>query len=90
MKKCKPDTQRRIVDAKRNPEGGEGVKYLLEKRIKLKPGSYRICLGLTEENFQKEIDSNLLEGKTSILEFKSVYQRDRVSGYTFYKGIHDF
>jgi exonuclease I len=45
---------------------------------------------LTEENFQKEIDINLLEGKTSILEFNPVYQRDRVSGYTFYKGIHDF
>jgi hypothetical protein len=90
MARGKPDTQPRIIDAKRNPEGGEGVKYLLEKTIKLKPGSYRICLGLTEENFQKEIDINLLEGKTSILEFNPVYQRDRVSGYTFYKGIHDF
>jgi len=90
MAKGKPDTQQKIIDAKRNPEGGEGVKYLLEKTIKLKPGSYKICLGLTEENFQKEIDINLLEGKTSILEFNPVYQRDRVSGYTFYKGIHDF
>jgi hypothetical protein len=90
MAKGNPDTQKRTVDAERNPEGGEGVKYLLEKRIKLKPGSYKICLGLTEENVQKEIDINLLEGKTSILEFNPVYQRDRISGYTFYKGIHDF
>jgi hypothetical protein len=90
MAKGKPDTQQRIVDAKRNPEGGGGVKYLLEKRIKLRPGSYKIYLGLTEENFQKEIDINLLEGKTNILDFTPVYQRDRISGYTFYKGIHDF
>ena len=90
MAKGRPDTQQRIVDAKRNPEGGEGVKYLLAKRITLKPGSCKICLGLTEENVQKEIDINLIEGKTNILEFKPVYQRDRVSGYTFYKGIHDF
>jgi hypothetical protein len=90
MAKGKPDTQQKIIDSKRNPEGGEGVKYLLDKRIKLKPGSYKIYLGLTEENFQKEIDINLIEGKTSILEFTPVYQRDRVSGYTFYKGIHDF
>ena len=90
MAKGNPDTQQRIVDAEKNPEGGEGVKYLLEKRIKLKPGSYKICLGLTEEKFQKEIDINLLKGKANILEFKPVYQRDRVSGDTFYKGIHDF
>ena len=90
MAKGRPDTQQKIIDAKRNPEGGEGVKYLLEKTIKLKPGRYEIYLGLTEENFQKEIDINLIEGKTSILEFNPVYQRDRVSGYTFYRGIHDF
>jgi hypothetical protein len=90
MAKGRPDTEQRIVDFKRNPEGGEGVKYQLEKRIKLKPGSYKIYLGLTEENFQKEIDISLLEGKTSILDFTPIYQRDRVSGYTFYKGIHDF
>ncbi len=90
MAKGKPDTQQRIVDSKRNPEGGEGVKYLLEKRIRLQAGSYKICLVLTEENVQKEIDINLIEGKTNILDFTPVYQRDRVSGYTFYKGIHDF
>jgi len=90
MAKGKPDTQQRIVDTERNPEGGEGIKYLLEKKIKLNPGSYKICLGLTEEKFQKEIDIKLLKGKTNILEFKPVYQRDRVSGNTFYKGIHDF
>jgi hypothetical protein len=90
MAKGTPDTQKRTVDFKRNPEGGEGVKYLLEKRIKLKPGRYKIYLGLTEENFQKEMNINLIEGKTSILEFKPVYRRDGTSGYTFYKGIHDF
>jgi hypothetical protein len=47
-------------------------------------------LGCNPQTFQKEIDINLIEGKTSILEFKPVYQRDRVIGYTFYKGIHDF
>lgn len=90
MAKGKPDTQQRTVDSKRNPEGGEGVQYILEKRIKLRPGSYKINLGVTEDNFQEEIDINLVEGKTSILKFKPVYQKDRISGQTFYKGIHNF
>jgi hypothetical protein len=90
MAKGKPDTQERIVDSKRNPEGGEGVKYTLEKRIILKPGTYKVSLGLTEEKFRKEITINIIQGKTSILEFTPVYQTDRISGQTFYRGIHDF
>jgi hypothetical protein len=85
-----PDTQQRTIDGKRNPEGGEGMKYFLEKKIMLRPGTYKIYLGLTEEKFQKEIDITVPEGKTDILEFRPVYRRGRISGPTFYEGIHDF
>ena len=88
--KGRPDTQQETINSRRNPEGGEGVKYILEKRIRLNPGRYRVYLGLTEETFQKEIDINIIEGKTSILEFKPVYRWDRYGGYRFYKGIRDF
>ena len=90
LAKGTPDIQQKIVDGKRNPEGGEGVKYFLEKNIRLKAGIYKIYFGLTEENFRKEIVINVTEGKTSILEFKPIYRRNRVRGNTFYEGIHDF
>lgn len=90
LAKVTPDIQQKIVDGKRNPEGGEGVKYFLEKNIRLKAGVCKIYFGLTEKNFQKEIVINVSEGKTSILEFKPVYRRNRVRGNTFYEGIHDF
>jgi len=84
------DTQKELVDGKKNPEGGEGVKYILDKKVTLRPGTYKIYLGLTEEAFQKEIELNITEGKRSILEFKPVYRRDRISGCSFYMGISDF
>jgi hypothetical protein len=98
LAKGAPDIQQKIVDDKKNPEGGEGVKYFLEKNIRLKSGSYKIYFGLAEKNFQKEIVISVTEGKTSILEFKPVYRperpghrgRKRTRGDSFYEGIRDF
>jgi hypothetical protein len=90
LAKGTPDIQQKIVHGRRNPEGGEGVKYFLEKNIRLKAGVYKIYFGLTEENFRKEMVINVTEGKTRILEFKPIYRRNRVRGNIFYGGIHDF
>jgi hypothetical protein len=85
-----PETQPERIDESRNPEGGEGVKYILEKRIRIKPGTYKIFLGLTEEKLRKELDITLAGAGLSILEFKPVYRRDRGKGPMFYKGVSDF
>jgi len=85
-----PDTQPRDIDGKRNPEGGEGVKYTLEKKIRIKPGSYRVYVGLTDERLQKEVDVLLSGESVRILEFKPVYRRDRGWGPRFYRGLNDF
>jgi hypothetical protein len=92
LAKGTPDVQQKIVEGKRNPEGGEGMKYFLEKRIMLTPGAYRIYVGLTEETLQEEVDVTLSEGKTSVLHFKPVYftgRHDRNAG-SFYNGLRDF
>lgn len=85
-----PDNQPERIDEKRNPEGGDGVKYTLEKRIRIKPGAYNIYVGLTDEKFQKDVEITLTGTSPGILEFKPVYWRDRGKGPTFYKGISDF
>ncbi len=84
------DKQTDRINEKRNPEGGEGVKYVLEKRISIKPGTYKIFLGLAEENFLKEFEITLTGTGPSILEFKPVYGRDKGKGPMFYRGISDF
>jgi hypothetical protein len=92
MAKGLPDTQKRIVDGKRNPEGGDGVKYTLEKRITLRAGRYKIYIGLTEANIQEEIAVTLTAGKTSILDFRPLYfpgRHNRNTG-SFYQGLRDF
>lgn len=85
-----PDIQANYIDGNRNPEGGKGVKYTLEKKIMLKPGSYKVYVGLTEEKLQKEVDIILSGESASILEFKPFYRRDRGWGPRFYKGLSDF
>jgi hypothetical protein len=92
LAKGTPDIQRRDLEGKRNPEGGEGMKYFLEKRIMLKPGAYKIYVGLTEETLQKEVDVTLSEGKTSVLQLMPLYFTGRYNrnAGSFYHGLRDF
>ena len=85
-----PDKQPDHIDEKRNAEGGEGVKYTLEKRIRIKPGAYKIFLSLAEEKLRKELDITLAGTGPGILEFKPVYRRDRGKGPMFYEGLSGF
>jgi len=84
------DIQPRQTNSHRNPEGGEGVKYTLEKKIGIKPGIYRVYIGLSKEKLQKEINIILTGDNAGILEFKPVYRRDRGRGPRFHKGLSDF
>ncbi|MFI5295851.1 MAG: hypothetical protein ACHQ0Y_12605 [Thermodesulfovibrionales bacterium] len=92
LAKGMPDIQQKTIEEKRNPEGGEGVKYILEKRIMLKPGTYKIYVGITEEALQKEVDVTLSEGKVSVLQFIPIYFAGRFNrnAGSFYWGLRDF
>jgi hypothetical protein len=92
LAKGTPDIQQEFLEGKRNPEGGEGVKYFLEKQIVVKPGTYKIYVGLTEEALLKEVDVTLSEGKVSVLQFIPIYFTGRFNRNTgsFYRGLRDF
>jgi hypothetical protein len=65
-------------DAKgiRAPEGGEGRRYVLEKRLRLTPGSHRVEMDLPEEHYTFAINLTLKEGnQPHVLEFKPIYRR---------------
>ena len=58
----------------RDPEGGEGIKYVLEKKIRLAAGSHRVFFSLPSDNYALELNLTLEEGGPYILEFKPVYK----------------
>ena len=91
MVNCTLDKQRTYVNNKRNPEGGEGLICRLEKRIRLKSGSYKVYLGLPEEEFETEVAISLADGSSNVLEFKPIYWRLPGSNQrTFWNGISSF
>jgi hypothetical protein len=57
------------------PDTGPGVKYVIEKTIRLLPGSHRVFFALPEENYftQKIIDVKK-EG-ANVLEYRPIYRK---------------
>jgi hypothetical protein len=58
----------------RNPEAREGMKYVLEKKLRLRSGSHRIFFGLPEENYYSTVDITLKDDEITIIEYKPVYR----------------
>ncbi len=58
----------------KDPEAGEGVKYVLNKKIRLRPGSHKVFLGLPADDYYREVVINAKEGEAQMLEFKPVYK----------------
>jgi hypothetical protein len=75
-----------------DPEAGEGMKYVLEKKIELRAGTHKVFLGLPNEDYFKELEIMIEEGKTYTLEFKPIYkyktQPTRIP--SFKKGIKEY
>ena len=87
---CTLDKQKTYINNKRNPEGGEGLICRLEKRIRLRSGSYRVYLGLPEEVFESEVAISLPDSSTNVLEFKPIYCQSGRIPRAFYWGISRF
>jgi hypothetical protein len=75
-----------------DPDAGEGIKYILEKKIQLRAETHKVFLGLPNEDYFKELEIILQEGKTYTLEFKPIYkyktQPTRIP--SFKKGIKEY
>jgi hypothetical protein len=72
------------------PEEGEGMRYVLEKKIRLHAGAHSIFFGVPEENYTKTVTVNLPEGKSSTLEFQPIYPRYKWGHPTFQLGFLGF
>lgn len=77
-------------DAKgiRSPEGGDGVRYILEKRVRLAPGLHQIEMDLPEERYSRGVDVMLGERESAYeLDFRPIYKRSSRHRATFVRGL---
>lgn len=57
-----------------NHDCGEGMRYVLEKRVRLKEGVHKIFFALPGDNYRTEFEITLKENERYNLEFKPVYR----------------
>ncbi len=55
------------------PEGGKGMKYQIDKTLRLSPGRHRVTLGLPEDGYARGFDINLKQDRSYVLELVPVY-----------------
>jgi len=79
-----------IVNGRHFPEEGDGMRYVMEKKIRLHAGPYSIFFGVPEENYTKTVTVNLQEGKSATLEFQPIYSRYKQGHPTFQNGFLGF
>ncbi|MDA8239202.1 MAG: hypothetical protein M0Z67_02400 [Nitrospiraceae bacterium] len=76
----------------RDPEAGEGLKYVIEKKLRLAIGRHRVYFGLPEDKYAVEFEIALGDGEIGVLEFKPIYRTKRIPTRipTFLKGIDKY
>ena len=82
------------IDGKtsRDPEAGEGMKYVLEKKVRLATGVHNVFFGLPGEAYSTTTAITLKSGVLYVLEYKPVYWYKRLPTRipTFLKGIEKY
>ena len=71
-----------------NPEGGEGVRYQIEKNLSLSPGRHRVTLKIPSEGISLTVGIELVrQADPYILEFKPIYNGPGTIEFGFLYGI---
>jgi len=84
----KEDTLIYDESGKRSPEGGEGMRYNLQKRILLRAGSHKIFFGLAGEELLLQFELVLKAGESYVLEFRPVYHSRGNEPRDFINGVN--
>lgn len=75
-----------------DPDAGEGIKYTLNKKIRLRAGSHKLFFGLPEDDYYREVVINVKEGEALTLAFNPVYKYKTLPTRipTYMKGVSDY
>jgi len=72
------------------PDGGRGMRYILNKKLRVTTGSHKLFLGIPEDEYAREFAIFVKDG-VSILEFNPLYRRERGrTSPSFLNGMHSF
>lgn len=89
--------ERREPQSLRDPEAGEGMRYLFRQELRLKPGRHRVLVSLPSDGIAVERLIDLAEGSRNTLVLEPVYgtapQKQRPAFYgvrSFMEGIRGF
>jgi len=69
---------------------GDGMRYTLEKKIRLRAGPHQIFLGVREVNTAKTMIVDLREGALATLEYRPIYPRHKQGHPAFRLGFLGF
>lgn len=69
------NTSKYDVNKEKVPDGGEDVRYSLEKILRLKAGKHKLFFALPSKAYQNGYTLLLKDGSQNILEFKPIYER---------------
>jgi len=74
---------------RRDLEGGEGMRYILNKRLRLSPGPHHVIFGLPGEDLLREVNLTLIGDEVQVIEFEPVYRAKRGdAGRSFLNGVN--
>lgn len=75
-----------------DPEARKGIKYTLEKKLRLREGAHKVYLALPGDDYIVEAELALRSGEETVLEFKPIYRYKKIPTRipTFLEGIHAY
>jgi hypothetical protein len=76
----------------RDSEAKTGIKYILEKKLRLRHGMHKVYFGLPEDEYCVEAEITLRDGEEAVLEFKPIYRYKTLPTRipTFLEGINKY
>ena len=77
-------------NGKKTFDGGEGIKYSLEKRIRLRAGPHDVFLALPSEDVISQAEITVEPGIQYKLEYKPIYDWDHLHHQSYRHGIGGF
>jgi len=57
-----------------DPGAGEGIKYVLNRKMQLRPGTHKVFIGLPADNYFTEVEIVLKNDDRASLEFRPLYR----------------
>jgi len=72
------------------PDGGAGIRFALEKRIRLNPGQHKIFFAIPRYGYYERFEIRLLANSENILDLRPIYNRNRWIDQDYTKGLSHF